>query len=315
MKHLIIGPCPPPYGGISVYIHRFAARLTGEGHEVSLFDYSHTSRLRRYLRLLSVPFRGYDTVHLNTISYPLAVYFLITGLAGRTVYTSHGALAETWSARQVRLFGALMRACREVILVGEHLREVYARKGINLPPNTTVRNAFLPPDDSEEAAIRETYPDSLTTFLAGHRPIIVANAYQLVHHGGTDLYGLDLCVDLLARLKPDYPEVGLVFAIAEIGDHAYFESVQRLLDDRALTDHVCFLTAQKQLWPLFKNADVFVRPTSIDGYGISIDEALHFGCPAVASDVCKRAAGAAIFRSRDIADFEAKCREALGPSD
>ncbi len=58
-------------------------------------------------------------------------------------------------------------------------------------------------------------------------------------------------------------------------------------------------------------ADLMVRPTYRDGYGISVAEALHFGCPAIASDVCRRAKGAIIFKNRDFDDLIEKARRVL----
>jgi len=50
-------------------------------------------------------------------------------------------------------------------------------------------------------------------------------------------------------------------------------------------------------------SDIFVRPTAVDSYGISVAEAIHFKVPAVASDVCPRPEGAVLFKSRDTTDF------------
>ncbi len=66
-----------------------------------------------------------------------------------------------------------------------------------------------------------------------------------------------------------------------------------------------------ELWPLFENADLMVRPTCVDAYGVSIAEALYFDCPAIASDVCERPDGTVLFRNRDQSDFLEKCRYVL----
>ena len=54
-----------------------------------------------------------------------------------------------------------------------------------------------------------------------------------------------------------------------------------------------------------------VRPTCTDGFGVSIQEAITFGCPAVASDVCQRPTGTVVFKNRDMEDFERKVRSIL----
>ncbi len=71
------------------------------------------------------------------------------------------------------------------------------------------------------------------------------------------------------------------------------------------------MTDQKQLWPLIKKADLFLRPTLSDSFGISIAEALLFDVPAVASDVCVRPKGTVLFKRGDKKDFFDKVLKAL----
>jgi glycosyltransferase involved in cell wall biosynthesis len=116
---------------------------------------------------------------------------------------------------------------------------------------------------------------------------------------------------LAAALKDRYPNVGLVFALAEVGDVAYFEKMKSRIEKLGVEDNFFFLTGQRELWPLFRRADLMVRPTCSDAYGVSVAEALHLGCPAVASDVCQRTPGTLTFANRDAEDFLKKCRLAL----
>ena len=75
------------------------------------------------------------------------------------------------------------------------------------------------------------------------------------------------------------------------------------------------MTGERELWPLFRKADLMVRPTCTDGYGISIAEALYFDCPAVASDVCVRPEGTLLFNNRDMDDFYEKASDILSQKD
>jgi glycosyltransferase involved in cell wall biosynthesis len=132
-----------------------------------------------------------------------------------------------------------------------------------------------------------------------------------VFYQGVDLYGLDLCVDLVSELKKIYPQIGLLFALAEIGETTYFEETIHRIRKKTIADNFFFMTGQKELWPLFKKCDLMVRPTYSDGYGISIAEALYFHCPAVASDVGGRPEGTILFRNRDFDDFLCKVKNIL----
>jgi len=308
----LIGPYPPPLGGISVYVKRLCRKLEREGRQVDLFEWGTLSRPGKLAMFWGLLIGSYAEIHLNDIALPLALFLTLTGLARNTIYTSHGNRAEHWSSYEVKLYSTFLSRCTEVILVGPHLQEIYERKGVTLPPKVRIQPAFLPPDEDEEDDILKTYTADTLAFVERRHPLLIANAYQLTFFEGTDLYGLDMCVDLITELKEDYPNIGLLFALADIGDRDYFERTQSLLQERGLTHNFYFMTDQRELWPLFKKADLMVRPTCIDGFGISIAEALALGCPAVASDVCERAEGTVLFAARDGQDFLKKCRLQLG---
>lgn len=59
------------------------------------------------------------------------------------------------------------------------------------------------------------------------------------------------------------------------------------------------------------NYDCFLRPNRDDAYGNSIQEALDFGVPVLASDVCRRPAGSQIFQTGDYNDFQEKFQTLL----
>ncbi len=238
---------------------------------------------------------------------------LVTGMAGRTeVVDWNWRQLEHWAAWKRRLCGAFLRRCKRVVLSGAHLASYYREHGVALPKEK-VRglDPFIPPPLEDEEAILATYPAEVLEFAASRHPLVAANAFQLVFYRGVDLYGLDMCVELTAALKKSYPNVGLIFALAEVGDAAYFEKMKRRIDELGIEDNFLFMTGQRELWPLFRRADLMVRPTCSDAYGISVAEALHLGCQAVASDVCVRTPGTLTFINRDAEDFLEKCRLAL----
>lgn len=312
MRILLIGPYPPPLGGVSVYIKRYLHQLTDEGHTADVLDWANLRRFSRYRRLFSARFKKYDELHLHVLTPGITHLILKLGLAGKTVVTIHGTTElDRWNLRKVRSYNSLVRRCRRLTLVGAHLEKHLQDKGLSLPADVQIRPAFIPPPLEEENHILGSYPQELLRFIGDHHPVLVANAFQLTIIDGIDLYGLDLCVELIYRLRMDWPGVGLVFALPAIGDDAYFRTMKRHIDELQLGEHIVFLTDQRELWPLFKKADLMVRPTNSDGYGVSIAEALHFGCPAVASDVCARPDGTILFKNRDPDDLVRRCRTLL----
>ena len=211
-----------------------------------------------------------------------------------------------------KIIEILLYNCNFIQVVGLHVKDFLCDRIPCVIDTVIVRDAFLPPPLEDEPKILATYPDEMRNFMEVQRPLIVANAFQLADWNGIDLYGLDMCIELIHRLKKKYPSVGLLFALAnEQYRTDYYAKMRGLIADYGLQRNVYFLTDQHELWPILKDCDVMVRPTCTDGYGVSVAEALYFNRPAVASDVCKRPEGCAVFRNRDMDDFEAKVRQVL----
>ncbi|MGB8508755.1 MAG: glycosyltransferase [Pyrinomonadaceae bacterium] len=311
MRILLIGSQPPPLGGVGVFIERYRHKLEGEGHSVEVLDPSRVSNGRLLRHLLTAPTRRYDLISLNYPSLPVMLILLALGLAPRTeVFDHNWRLIESWDAPRRRLYGAFLKRCRELLLTSPRLKDYYREHGVGLPEKTRVQHAFLPPRVENEARILESYTAELREFIGRSRPLIIANAFKLIYHDGVDLYGLDMCLRLVLKLKETYPDIGLLFALAEAGD-AEREPIEREALALGVGHHFFLMSGQRELWPLFKRAHLFVRPTLTDGYAVSVAEALHFDCPVVASDAAERPNGVRVFKSRDEEDFKRRCLEAL----
>lgn len=104
-----------------------------------------------------------------------------------------------------------------------------------------------------------------------------------------ETYGFDLLINLIAKLKIEYPRIGLVIALADdlyIKD--YHASLKKRMVELGVLDDIYIMRGQKTLWPLFKYADLLVRPTSTDGDPLSIREANYFIIPTIASNISIR---------------------------
>lgn len=318
MKHYIIGSCPPPLGGISVYIYRYKRKLESEGESVEVIDtsrMSHAKRMLNMIRLMLIPENFY--IQFNSYDFPMMIAMLMRPFPAKITFYHHGhGILDRVSTLKRMIFKRFLKRVDECLYVGPHLPDFYRKQGFVPDSNKMrVQSAFLPPPPEDEQAIWQTYDQPTLKFIDLHQPLIVANAFKLVFYNGVELYGLDMCIDLIAKLKKLHPDVGLIFALAEIGDNNYFDTMRARMDELEISDNIHFIMGQKELWPMFKKADLMVRPTCVDGYGISIAEALYFGCPAVASNVCSRADGAIIFDNRDFEDLSAKCIDALRRND
>jgi len=305
---LIVGPYPPPIGGVSVFIYRLNKLLNN-----SIVIDIKKEKVLRSLKTLFLD--RYDAIHLNSFDIRLVLLLMVVKRIKKfdLIVTSHNPrLFQESNIFKRKVYKLFFKQILVLHAVGEHIIDDYKENGLLLPQKIIVESAFISPPVEDEDEILRTYPVSLSQFVKQHNPIVIANAYKIVFVNGIDLYGLDMCVELVLRLKNDFSELGFIFALAdEKSNEKYIENVNVKIRELGLTNNFYFLKGQKELWPLFKSADLLVRPTSTDGTPISISEALHFNCTAIASDVCDRPNGTILFKNRDTEDLYKKTKKVL----
>jgi glycosyltransferase involved in cell wall biosynthesis len=230
----------------------------------------------------------------------VALWGMLTGR--RTVISIHGQSFE-YSMRAGPLRRAVIRfflrrtsaviACNPGIEA--EVREIVGnRTRVRMVP------AFIPPPlDQPGPAL----PEDLQRFLAGCQPRLLWVGWSRLLEG-RDLYGLDLTLDLVERLQGRFPRVGCVLWFSGIEDEAHWARLWEAAGQRGLRGrfHVG-RGGLPEIHPLFRSADVYVRPTISDGDSVSVREALALGTPVVASDAAVRPPACVTFRSGDGGDF------------
>ena len=321
MKVTIVGPYPEPYGGVSIHVRRLRESLKENNIYCTVYDVSGVPKKEENvfeLRSMKiwlfkeifhcsgdiVHFHGYNPKILGLLS-------LLVGLKKREiVITLHSFRYSTenfnfWNKLAFRL---AKRARVRFIAVGPEIKKKVISLGIS-PKHIEVIPSFIPPvvRDDEVAEI----PKETWDFMDSHSSVISANASKIAFYKNEDLYGIDMCIELCANLKKDYPRIGFVFCLPDIGDYKYFKKMKQNIVEKGIESNFFFQNKPCQFYPILMKSDVFVRPTNTDGYGISIAEAIYFKIPAVASDVCLRPYGTIIFKNRDIDDFTKKVKDVL----
>lgn len=191
------------------------------------------------------------------------------------------------------------------IAVGENEKIKLIQHGV--PENKiSVIPAFIFPTAEEEDS--SLLPQNVREFIKKHDFNIVANAFNISFFKKVDLYGIDMCIELVNKLKNKYinKNIGLIFCLPEIGDKNYYNKMLKLLELYDIRDSFLFVNERIPLCPVLKQSDLFLRPTNTDGDAISVREALYYNIPSIASNVCNRPKGTILFNSRDQKDFEEK---------
>jgi glycosyltransferase involved in cell wall biosynthesis len=321
----LIGLYPPPYGGVSIHIQRLAQLLESRQIKYTIYDISGVSKkdpsivvIRNvtiwllyhslYLREGIIHCHGYSPKTISILS--------LLGIIKRKVImvTLHSFRYEQKNMSLLDRFAFWMARKAQVnfIAVGQEIKNKIIPLGLRTE-NVKVIPAFIPPT-VRQAEIDEI-PQDTWAFIHSHRPVISANAFSLRFYNNQDLYGLDMCVELCATLKSSYPDIGIIFALPDIGDNEYFQKIKQRIAEKGINGNFFFQTKPCQFYPILMKSDVFVRPTNTDGDAVSIREALYFKVPLVTSDVVARPEGSILFKPRDFDDFISKVKDVLDNSE
>lgn len=92
-------------------------------------------------------------------------------------------------------------------------------------------------------------------------------------------------VEVLIRT---FENVDKKYNLVLVGPQDFFSAhVERVIKERALSDRISFFynATLSDLVFFYKNAQALIHPSLSEGFGLTPIEAIHFGCPVVASDI------------------------------
>ena len=313
---VLVGYYPPPLGGESVHVRQLAQRLREAGVHVRVInarrgapphpDYRHVSGAIDFVTALRETVVDETVLHFHTNGHSgkswrlaLVVAAFLRARRAHGVLTLHSGMAPDYLERLGpvgrRIVKLAIASFAHVVCVNVAIRR--AVEAIGVPAS---RLSILPAYLGVPEAGRLSGEDG--ALIEEFRPLVVAA-------GGADPeYGLPLLVEAIADLAAEFPALGCV--IMGAGANARLE---RLVAARALSGRVrCLGEVQHDRYvSLLARADVFVRPSHVDGDAVSVREALAMRVPVVASDTDFRPAGVLLFRRGDRKHLSDTLRQAL----
>jgi len=307
---LLLGPVPPPFGGISVHVSRVAALLSRAGFRVGVLNHFSATdppfvvgTLKRSpLRYYRLPRRfPAHVVHYHHSRWPHLIAFSLGRPNGDARYIltlhagdlrkhfpqliSHVPFVSRLTRWSLRRFDVIITVDAEIAAA---IRERTHQKQVEVLP------AFVASTNHEHGP----YEPSLESFVSSGR-VLVAAAYGVQFlKGGRELYGLDTAVEAFIALGPPREDVRLALFIARRPSRRkakrHLQGLERRLAEAGIAERV-YIVFGAPLLPALRPNTIFVRPTRAEGDAVSVREAQAAGVPVVASDVVPRPAGVVTF--------------------
>ncbi len=310
---------PATYGGIERHVEEIGARLVERGHEVTVYARPHYTRLGgmyRGMRIQRLP--SINTKHLDTITHCMMstvdalfrkfdiVHFHALGPSlfssfphlrkTRTVVTVHGL--DWQRGKWGRLAAWFLRECERpaiafpdrTIVVSKALQEYFRNR-------YKVETAVIP-NGTNPAVMRP--PNKIRKYgLDRHRYVLFVG--RLVPEKGCHML-----LEAFTGLKTD---AQLVMAGGSSFSDGYVDSLMRIRngDERI---HMLGYVYGDLLEELFSNAYLIVQPSFLEGFSISLVEAMSHGKAILASDIPENIEViedcGMTFRTQDVDDLREK---------
>lgn len=309
-KIAIIGPYPPPFGGISVHVQRIMQYLPADG--VDLYNSSknphsgshHFYGKIKYLQVLLFLFKPYRVIHTHTTDNALRILFGLIGIFRKNIYLHlQGASMHDFLARKNPASRLMKRLIRKLHILAANADILEEMKTYG-PRSICEIDAFLPPPFNQALFDRVMAP--YLYFFAPGRFIISMTGWFDTYRG-VDLYGFDIALQLVKRMKEDGNPVYLAASVNGTRNEILYEEFISSMEHWGLRDFVLLIHENlEEAWPLFMASDVFIRPSISDGSALSVKEAQWMGTPVIASDCVPRPDGVVLFRNRQVDDLYEK---------
>ena len=328
-----IGPVPPPYGGVSVYINRLVSSLSNDGFKVGGY---YTSDCVANDIVSSPAFDKWTWY--ETHKYPIKIWKFLSIAKKYKILHSHCSLelmAYLWTAmallkKQIivtihnsmivnsykntncinRFFLNRMLRSEKVIWITvseegkEQLNILYNkfRNPIQVIP------AYIPIEQGEYIELCS----SMQAYINSHEKIISFYGHSFMLNEGIDIYGFETALKMYAAVYKRNKKIGMVFCLSDTKDQAKIKALHVLANKLKIDDVIYWQIGPiNNINSLWKQTDIYIRPTSTDGDSVAVREVLDEGAIVIASDVCPRPNNVITYTYDDLNDFISKVEQHL----
>ncbi len=286
LRVALVGPLPPPAGGMALQTIQLAELLRGEGAQVHFVQTNSpywpkwagyipilraACRLLPYLYRLWVEAGRSELLHLmanSGWSWHLfaAPAIWIAHWRGRPVVVNYrGGGAASFLGNQSRLVIATLHRAKAIIVPSGFLQKVFKSHGIatDVVPNVVNLFRFSPADRTQS-------PSDAAPHL-----IVTRNLESIYNNEGA--------IRAFALLRSTYPQARLTLT----GTGPELGRLQQVAKEKGLADAVHFAGRldSSQMADLYRSAQLMWNPSLVDNMPNSVLEAMASGVPVVSTNV------------------------------
>ena len=288
MRLGLIGPAPPPNGGMALQTQQLQRLLSAEGVEVEFLATNapyqpawieNVRGVRALFRLLPYLWRVWrlaarvDVVHLmanSGWSWQLfaAPVLWLGWLRGVPVIVNYrGGEAREYLAASHRWVKPSLSRAASLAVPSGFLQQVFGEHGVQAQviPNIIDLDFFRP------AATEPPGDVSVKLF----RLVITRNLEPI--------YGLETAIRAMALVREELPNIRLEIA----GSGPQREALQELIASLDLAAHVVLLgrLERDEVLSLYQRSDAMLNPTTVDNMPNSVLESMACGLPVISTNV------------------------------
>ncbi|HEX8818129.1 MAG TPA: glycosyltransferase [Terriglobales bacterium] len=320
MRVLLLGPYPPPHGGVETNLVAIRSFLLQRGISCAVINITRHRKTEGdgvyypagAFELLRLLFRlDYDVLHLH-VGGMLSQRVLRLALTctsvprKKTVFTFHsGGYPSTPKAQLTgshSFDGFVLRRFDRLIAVNQEIADLFLRLGVARERTRIIApHAF---SGGEDYMGELTEP--LAGFIARHQPVLIS-AGQLEPE-----YDLKVQIEALGQLLLNQPNAGLVL----LGRGSLEEELRGFIQAKPFSQHILLggdVPHAVTMRAIYRS-DAMLRTTLYDGDAISVREALYLGTPVIATDNDMRPSGVRLVPISDVNALSVAVSETLALS-
>lgn len=270
---VLIGPLPPPIGGVTIHLSRLLDKLKGK---INFMFYPLTIGSLLMLPYLALTNKA---IHIHTSNSFVQCYcmFICRILKATGIITIHRSLNRYQSLNKFWLRGAIKFADYPIVLNTESYRMSYS-----INSQTRLLPAFIEPNIQKEFLSQED--------IARIRALRETSRYLLCTNGSTyaldtegkEIYGIFEIIEMV-RYRPS---LGLIISDPS---RTYLSELHR----RSITlpQNTLLISQKHSFYRVLQLCDVCIRNTTTDGDSLSVKESLFLGKLTLATDAVDRPSG------------------------